>query len=993
MTLAARSVTDEVMPDIADGDYTDWISQLDHYATKHGAIDKNLQEILTSANHLHLTLGKMMAYSPYLSGLMHREADAGLALLTQPLKTSLEQILQQASDDIDPQASADSVAATLRKAKTRAHLVIALGDFSGLWRLRDITLALSLTADHLIQLATRHLLWQLAAAGKYAPTDMMAPERGSGLVILAMGKLGAGELNYSSDVDLIAFYDPAATPIDRYDAPQVFTRLARDLINLLEKRTGDGYVFRADLRLRPDPASTPLAVSTTSAIAYYHAQALNWERAAMIKARPVIADPPVARSLMETLGQWVWRAGSDFTAIEDMEAVKRKIDLKQQRHQDNPWHGYNVKLDRGGIRQLEFFAQGHQLLFAGQQPGLRIMQTLDVLDELVRSSRMTPMKRDRLTDAYIFLRTVEHRLQMQNDQQTHSLPVSDEGIAAVAASMGQTTTAFLAALKTHTDLVAHEYQHFFNGTAETDDADSGEAMPSNWQHSLSAYGFADLAKSQGIITDWLEGKHQSTRSDRARDLLKQVLPVLLSAFGKAPDPDQVLLRFDGFLSQLSAGVPVFSLIKNSPRLPQLFASILGFAPALADLVTRRPNLLDAVLDPQVTEQLPDWSVLEQELSGQLSVAGSYEDCLDICRRWTARRRFQAALHLLDGKTPRYRVGQFLARVAEISLTALAPIVIGEFERQHGHFPGGGLSIIAMGNLASGQITLTSDLDLVLVYRVDPHNEKSDGKRPLSPNEYWIKLASRLVTAITSLTSEGRMYEVDLRLRPQGNSGPLAVSLESFAQYQDSDAWTWEHMALTRARVISGDIDLRAQVERIIFQTLTAQRDPDRLLRDVADMSRRLRDQHSQTDIWQLKHHPGGITDIQFIAQYLLLRHAHAEPGILSASTTAALERCKTAGFIETGTADDLIAAYSLYRRIRSYLRLIAPDGTRFDPASVNPTIRDHLARIIQPDHPEDAEIDFDAATADLSAVIDRTEHHFKTIIINPASALPPPDSQ
>ncbi|MEM6903691.1 MAG: glutamine-synthetase adenylyltransferase, partial [Pseudomonadota bacterium] len=649
--------------------------------------------------------------------------------------------------------------------------MIGLADFLQLWDLTAITTALSYSADRLIQVAIRFLLRRDQQRLGIESPVANRPERGSGLIVLGMGKLGAGELNYSSDIDLIIFYDPAATKLDRFDAPSAYSRLARDLVTLLERRTGDGYVFRTDLRLRPDPASTPLAVALPAAITYYTGQALTWERAAMIKARPIIGDPAPVRQLMAMLGRWVWRAGSDLTALQDMDAIKQKIDAQQHSDIDN-LDGFNIKLGPGGIRQVEFFAQAQQLLFAGQDPGLRVYRTLDALDQLVDNRHLSPQQRDDLACAYTALRTVEHRLQMRDDQQTHALPSTDYGWSSLATSMAMDTAQLKQELKKNLEIVSKCYRSLFipESAPEKPIASTSEQASGRSQQ-LADMGFLDGDRAASIVGRWQRGEIRATESSRARELLNRSQERLLSAAAAMPDPDQVLHRLDDFFAQLTRGTALFALLDREPDLPDLLAKVLGLAPAIADTLTRRPQLLEAILEPDFLSQLPSRNQLDLELQGQLGVAEGFEDCLDICRRWTARRRFQGALHLLNGASSHDRVGQMLAQLAELSLEALQPLVEADFARNHGRFPGGGMAIIAMGNLASGQLTLTSDLDLVLVYRIDPSQPESNGRRPLSPNEYWIKLAARLVTAITAPTAEGKLYDVDLRLRPQGNAGP------------------------------------------------------------------------------------------------------------------------------------------------------------------------------------------------------------------------------
>ncbi|MBV6632278.1 MAG: bifunctional [glutamine synthetase] adenylyltransferase/[glutamine synthetase]-adenylyl-L-tyrosine phosphorylase [Alphaproteobacteria bacterium] len=947
-----------------------WHERFEAWRTNLAELEGRDSPELVAQNALTDGLNRLCAFSPYLSQSLMQAADDGGDLLAKPLPESLEAALASAEQAVAATDDFDQASKHLRIAKNRAHLVIALGDFLELWDLTAITTALSHSADRLIQTAIRFLLRYHQAKLGIEAEHAERPELGSGLIVLGMGKLGAGELNYSSDIDLILFYDPAATKLDRFDAPVAYSRLARDLVTLLERRTADGYVFRTDLRLRPDPASTPLAVALPAAVTYYTSQALTWERAAMIKARPIIGDPGPVNHLMTMLRRWVWRAGSDLMALEDINAIKRKIDDNQARNSSD-LNGFNVKLDPGGIRQIEFFAQAQQLLFAGQDPGLRIYRTLDALDRLVESGRLDAERRDQLTDAYHCLRQVEHRLQMREDQQTHSLPITDDGWVDLADSLATTPTNLKAELNQHLETVTTSYDSLFNANRTPN---PGPKAIDNLAQRLTELGFDDGDRAASIVGRWQRGEIKATEAERARELLDASLDDLLQATAAMPEPDRVLNRLDDFLGQLSAGAPLFALLRNTVGLPALLAKVLGLAPAIADTLTRRPGLLESILEPGFLTQLPKRHQLELELQEQLSVSEGYEDSLDICRRWTARRRFQGALHLLNGASSHDRVAQMLAQLAELSLEALQPLVEAEFSRNHGHFQGGGLSIIAMGNLASGQLTLTSDLDLVLVYRVDPSRPESDGRRPLSPNEYWIKLASRLVTAITAPTAEGKLYDADLRLRPQGNAGPLAVSLESFAQYQSSDAWTWEHMALTRARVLTGDIDLRGKIDAILHRTLTAERDSSALKQDVADMRGRIAKQHGELSIWQLKYRRGGIIDIQFIAQYLMLLYAAQHPQILSGSTTAALTRLGEVGVLTPDVAEGLINAHRLFRRVRAHLRLITDDSGAFDPNQAPPAILEELARIILMEevaNAEQAAFDFQAAKTHLSAVIDR----------------------
>ncbi len=945
-------------------------------------------------------LEAVLGNSPFLGELLLREQAFLKDLLAAGFDPTLTQLLDGLRREYGAEEDTARLMRGLRIAKRRAALLIGLADITGAWRLERVTGALSDLAEAALRLACAHLLRQAHAAGRIALPDPADPERGSGLIVLAMGKFGACELNYSSDIDLIVLYDDGVARVDPDMMSKVFVRLARDLVRVMEERTVDGYVFRTDLRLRPDPGATPLAVSVSAAEAYYGSLGQNWERAAMIKARPVAGDREAGAGFMEIIRHFVWRRSLDFAAIQDIHSIKRQIGTHKG-HRQTAVNGHNIKIGRGGIREIEFFAQTQQLIFGGRDPSLRVPRTVGALDALVEAGRVERRTADELAEAYRFLRTVEHRIQMVDDQQTHALPKSDEGVAAIAAFLGYADPArFRADLLSTLTTVEEHYARLFEEAPPlsgpgnlvfTGTEDDPETLKT-----LEGLGFRNPAAVAAQIRGWHHGRYRATRSTRARELLTELTPALLERIGETPTPDQAFMMFDEFLAKLPAGVQLFSLFYSNPPLLSLVAEIMGTAPRLAQQLARRPSVLDAVLEPDFFGPLPEREELEPGCAAVVAEARDFEDVLLLVRRWTNDQRFRAGVHILRNTTDSDRCGAFLTTVAEIGLTHLQAAVEAEFARRHGRFAGAGFAIVGMGRLGAGTLSLRSDLDLITVYEVPDDAAQSDGPRPLAPNDYFIKLTQRLIGAVTAQTPEGVLYEVDLRLRPSGNAGPLAVSAEGFRRYQTESAWTWEHMALTRARVLTGPPDLKARLEATIRAVLTAPRDPDRLLADVASMRARIDKEHGTDDIWQVKYVRGGMVDIQFIAQYLTLRHAHDRPEVLDPNTTGALAWLGDTGLLDLATARELIDTMKLWRRVQGFLRLTT-EG-RFNAAEAPLALRRALARVVGADGGADGgsggghggdqhAIDFAAVETILRRAADRAFAHYRRIVEEPAAGL------
>lgn len=888
--------------------------------------------------------------SPFLSECLLKHPDFALACFTVGYDTAIRSALEDARKALAATGKIDSVARILRVARRQVALGIALADLSGAWAVPAITATLSDFADWAIGSALEALLRE--AAGRNALTldpKGLSPARNCGVFVIGMGKLGAHELNYSSDIDLIVFFDPEVVPIARPERLQrEMVRLTQGLVDLLHKRTADGYVFRTDLRLRPDPASTPVALSVDAAEVYYESMGQNWERAAMIKARIVAGDMAAGTAFLERLRPFIWRRSLDFATIQDVHSIKRQINARRGGgtiRSPRGLPGHDVKLGRGGIREIEFFAQTQQLIFGGRDASLRERATVRAIDSLVAADRVEPRAAHDLTEAYEFLRTVEHRIQMVEDRQTQTLPDDAAEFGAFATFMGYPSAdAFLAALFHHLQRVESHYAGLFEEAPDLGGPSSlvftgGDHDPDTL-NTLSTLGFAEPETVSSVIRGWHHGRYRATHSDRARQLLTELTPTLLQAIGGSPAPDEAFRRLDAFIRSLPAGVPLFSLLHANPKLLDLIAEIMGTAPELAGTLGRRPTLFDALLDRGFFDRVPDRQAMTDGLAESLPVDCSFEESLDAVRRWCAEARFGIGVRFLHGRISAAEAGGAYADVADTAVTAILPRVEAAFAEKHGRFEDGSFCIVGLGKLGGRELTATSDLDLLFVYDDRIGEAQSDGAKPLALSLYHARFAQRLFSALTAPTAEGGLFEVDLRLRPFGNKGPLATSFSAFKDYQANHAWTWEQMTITRARVIAGTEALARDVMAVTARSVNRPREAAKLAADVADMRRRLAENREAPTVWHVKNMPGGILDIEFVAQFLILLHSNAHPDLRHANTAAALTALRKAGCIDPDDADTLLRAAGLWQTIQAILRLTGAtlDADGRPPASLHPLL-------------------------------------------------------
>ncbi|MFC4174661.1 bifunctional [glutamine synthetase] adenylyltransferase/[glutamine synthetase]-adenylyl-L-tyrosine phosphorylase [Microvirga sp. GCM10011540] len=843
----------------------------------------------------------------------------------------------------------DDVVRAFRRNRNSHALLVALADIGGLWSVEDVIGALSAFADSSVRGGVNLVLTETADLGRIRLKDPEDPGEGCGFTVLALGKHGAGELNYSSDIDLVIFFDPQSSALPEGAEPAtLYTRIAQQLARLLQERTPDGYVHRVDYRLRPDPGSTPTAVALPSAYIYYETVGQNWERAALIKARPVAGDIALGETFLAELRPFIWRKYFDFASIADVHAMKRQIHAVRG-HDEIAVAGHDIKLGRGGIREIEFFVQTQQLVFGGRRPALRGRRTLDMLEALHDEGWITETARDELSDAYRFLRTIEHRLQMVADEQTQRLPSDEEALKSFAKFCGYPNLkAFAKALTQQARIVQGHYALLFEEGPElasdvgnlvfTGTTDDPETLAT-----LERMGFRNPAQAAETVRGWHFGRRAAITSQRAREVLTELVPALLAALGGTADPDGALAALDRAFGRMPAAVELLTILQSHDRLRLRFADLLGTAPRLADTVAQSPHVLDALIDPAFGIPFNDDAAVGEQVRQIIGTPSDHEDFLDRTRDAARQMRFITGARLLSDILSPAQAGEAYASIADAVIRASFDAVRKVFEADHGVVPGARIAILGLGRLGSRELTAGSDLDLVVIYDFDEDRRESDGPRKLDAVVYFTRLTQRLVAALTVPTRRGLLYEVDLRLRPQGGKGPVASQFRGFLSYQKTEADLWEHMALTRARVIAGNGDFAAEVEAAVKEIVGTPRDRKYVISEVAAMRELIAQEKGDDNPWDLKLARGGLTDIDFIAQGLVLTHGAEHPALIGLAPEALFAEARKAGLLSRDDAETLIEAHRLFNAIFQWQRLTI-EG-RFDPATVPPVILKRLASV------------------------------------------------
>ncbi|PQO22283.1 glutamine-synthetase adenylyltransferase [Rhodobacteraceae bacterium WD3A24] len=838
--------------------------------------------------------------SPHFNDLLAQEADwIGEALLRRPEEVLDEVIAAPEAADLRELGPA------LRIAKRRAALLCGLADLGGVWPLEEVTGALTRLADKAVHLAITRLVAEEIRRGKLPGAEAADAESGAGMVALAMGKMGAHELNFSSDIDLICLFDETRfEPDDYLDARAAFVRVTRKMAAMLSERGGEGYVFRTDLRLRPDAAVTPVCLSMDAAERYYESMGRTWERAAYIKARPCGGDIAAGETFLETLRPFVWRRHLDFAAIQDAHDMRLAIRKHKGLGGRLDLAGHDVKLGQGGIREIEFFTQTRQIIAGGREPRLRVRGTVEGLERLAETGWVPEEVTDALACHYRAHREVEHRLQMVDDAQTHRLPSRDEEFDRLARFMGEgDTDALREGLRDRFTAVAELAEGFFAPQSAEEGPELSE-------------------RAQEVVDGWAH--YPALRSTRAMEIFRRLRPEILGRLMRAADPEEALMEFDGFLRGLPAGVQLFSLFEANPQLIELVVDICTTAPRLAQYLSRNSGVFDAVIGGDFFDDWPGAAALAAQLDARLAEADDdYERQLDDARRWFKEWHFRVGVHHLRGLIDAFEAGKQYADLADAVLTAIWPVVVDEFARRHGPPPGRGAAVLAMGSLGAGRLNAASDLDLILIYDA-AGADGSQGPRPLSNSAYYARLTKALVTALSAKMAEGRLYEVDMRLRPSGRQGPVATALSAFRNYQREEAWTWEHLALTRARPVAGEAELGEELEAF-RRELIAEKAGGAIEADVVEMRARVRAARPGEGRWEAKDGPGGIQEIELAAQTGALK-----AGAPARRVEAQLRAGRRSGWISRDDEEALLDAYRLCWQFHCAARLLAertPDIT------------------------------------------------------------------
>ena len=825
-------------------------------------------------------------YSPFLSASLSRYPDVGDVFLAGGADAACRQASLV--------TNADSIRARLRRERTRLATALALGDLAGELSFSDVTGKLSKFADTACELA-------LAEASRTCCPGLASPL--SGIVILALGKHGGRELNYSSDIDPIVIYDAATLPrISRRTPQQTADAIARAFVDLLQTRDPDGYVFRVDLRLRPAAEVAPLAVPFEGAVSHYEGAALPWERAAFVRARIVAGDRQLGAQFLEAIKPFVWRRSLDFGVFGELAQIAQRI--RRQCGGATACPGGDLKRGRGGIREVEFFVQAHQLTYGGRNPKLRSPNLLEALASLERAGVVDHQTAQLLARDYQLLRTIEHRLQMVDDRQTHSLPAG-RALQDVAMLHGMGDAGvLLAKVKEASDRVARLFDRFQPDQRGT--TASIDALVNTEQR----------VEAERLVEGWRAGSAPALRSSAAQAALEDVLPTLLASFAESDEPLVALYRFDDVVRRSSGAVNLFRMLEANRPITRLLADTIASSPTLATMLAERPELLDRLLDASALDPQPPLERLEAQWWPELS-GMNHEGALNHLRLLVSEERFALGVRFTAMTASPAQLSRDHADVAEVAVRLAHRLAVRDFQKTYGVIDGASLAVVAMGRFGGRALTHASDLDLILL-----HNGESGQRSTSDPSHeapvYFGRLGQRVVAALSVPTSAGPLYQVDTRLRPSGRRGATVPSVSSFGDYGLHGAHVWERMSLTRARVVSATTILREQVESALKRVNAPRGDDDLIRAEALAMRRRIGLSKPATGPLDVKFMAGGLVDLEFVVQVERLTSGRGD----SPALQPALEDLVEAGRVHA----DLPAAARLLADALFVLRLTAPDG-------------------------------------------------------------------
>lgn len=912
----------------------------------------NLSELAGSRKRLAQCI-MLCGSSPFLVNLMYKSTDILRWLFLEngiDLSRSAEDMQAAVLATVDESTDFTGLQKALRCFKRREIVRIAARDLNGLAPLEEVMEELSDLASSTLQVAyevCRRCLIRDHGVPLMSGDDETLGE--AEMTVIGMGKLGGRELNFSSDIDIIYFYESdrgETTGVENGSGSRkgaislhaYFNKLGEMISKALSQVTEDGFVFRVDVGLRPEGKSGDMAVSLRSAEIYYESWGQSWERTAMLKARPVAGSLVLGEQLLKTLQPFIYRKYLDYNLIEDMKQMKQKIDASLARSREGE---INLKLGRGGIREIEFFIQALQLVYAGKNPKLRERNSLRALDTLLAAKLLGEDDHRKLQEAYRFLRSVEHRIQVVQERQTHNLPAKEDEMAALARRSGYLRVdgleRFREVLEEHRGHVSFIYGTLFHSSDEKLEQEVHPQVPflldpkadsDLVKDMLAERHFEDVERAYENLISLRRGPVKGNLAERSRRILEKITPLLIHEVLESHDPDLALANLERFMAVIATRQSYYALLSENRATIKLLVSLFGMSEFLSKILIGHPELLDSLVARSASSVAKTKEAMAEELDTLLEQSDYFEDHLDILRRYRNEEFLRIGLNDIHGRLLQGEVTSQLSLLGEVCLAAAFRLAVAELQRfgQPTYQYEGGraeahLAIIAMGKLGGRELNYHSDLDIIFVF---DHQGSTDGGKQISNHEYFAKLAQKIISILTMQTREGYVYKIDTRLRPSGNAGPLVTSLESFLDYHRKESQIWEKQALTKARVVLGDEGLAGQLHDIIRHTIYGATIDDEGRQEIYRLRMRMENElaREKEGSYNIKTGRGGMVDVEFAVQYLQLKEGYRCPELRTPSTVVALKEISTTGLLPDGSAQTFLTGYKFLRKLENRLRII-----------------------------------------------------------------------
>lgn len=889
--------------------------------------------------------------SPFLTNIICRDPAYFRTLFTDrsiEIRRTEAESLAALREFVGGETGYQEIFPLLRRFKCHEILRIAARDLNNLASLEEVTGELSALAGSCLQIAYEAARRKLVEEHGRPLMKIPQGEREADLTVIGMGKFGGRELNFSSDIDLIYFYTSSegeTTGIaagtggvkGKISLHAFFVKLGEMISRAISQVTADGYVFRVDMGLRPEGKSGDMAISQRSAEIYYESWGQSWERTAMLKARPVAGDIALGDAILKFLEPFIYRKYHDFNMIEDMKIMKQKIDASLARQREGE---LNIKLGQGGIREIEFFIQSLQLVYAGRNPSLRERGSLKALDKLREARLITDEERDTLRDAYRFLRTVEHRIQVVQERQTHNLPTKEDEFRALSRRCGYLrengVQRFRETLAGHRSRVSGMYGKLFHTDAQEADDVSPEiklfldhrADPDLIKDMLAERRFTDVDRAYDSLVVLRDGPARARLTERSRRTLEKIAPLFLQYLFESPDQDMAMSNLERFLVAVGSRSSIYALLAEKRETLSLLVSLFGMSKFLSKILIDNPALLDSMVTRSSSGFIKGRVEMGAELATLLDQADDFEERLDALRRYRHEEFLRVGLNDIHGKLGQSEITGQLTTLADVLLFAAYVMAKKELTRygrptwnDNGMVREASLAVIAMGKMGGFELNYHSDLDIIYIY---DHQGVTDGEKQITNHEYFAKLGQKIISILSTQTREGYVYKIDTRLRPSGNAGPLVTSLGSFRSYHADEAQVWERQALAKARVVIGWPELKEELEQIITATVYGATAGDEERREIRRLRMRMENELARETkgSYNIKTGRGGIVDVEFIVQYLQLKFGRDHKAIRSTATVAALKAIRHEHLIADEDAETLLSGYKFLRRLENRLRII-----------------------------------------------------------------------